>query len=67
MVFGTNSSAPQVPTLSAFLTNFCAASAGPSPDAGVLVRDVMTQPGVYFTLDAPFISIIGLYSCDLFS
>jgi hypothetical protein len=23
---------------------------------------VMTQPGVYFTLDAPFVSIIGLYS-----
>lgn len=22
----------------------------------------MTQPGVYFTLDAPFVSIIGLYS-----
>ena len=22
----------------------------------------MTQPGVYFTLDAPYVSIIGLYS-----
>ena len=22
----------------------------------------MTQPGVYFTLDAPFVSIIGLYT-----
>ncbi len=22
----------------------------------------MTQPGVYFTLDAPLVSIIGLYS-----
>jgi hypothetical protein len=62
MVFGTSSSAPQVPTLAAFLTNFCAGSSGPSPDAGTLVRDVMTQPAVYFTLDAPFISIIGLYS-----
>jgi hypothetical protein len=27
-----------------------------------LLRSVMTQPGVYFTLDAPFVSIIGLYS-----
>ena len=27
-----------------------------------MVRSVMTQPGVYFTLDAPFVSIIGLYS-----
>jgi hypothetical protein len=62
MVFGQGSSAPQVPTLDAFLTNFCAAEPGPSPDAGGLVRSAMTQPGVYFTLDAPFVSIIGLYS-----
>ena len=62
MVFGSGSSAPQVPTLDAFLTNFCSAQPGPSPDAGGLIRSVMTQPGVYFTLDAPFVSIIGLYS-----
>ena len=62
MVFGQGSSAPQVPTLDAFLTNFCAAAPGPSPDAGGLVRSVMTQPGVYFVLDAPFVSIIGLYT-----
>jgi hypothetical protein len=62
MVFGQGSSAPQVPTLDAFLTNFCAAEPGPSPDSGGLMRSVMTQPGVYFTLDAPFVSIIGLYS-----
>jgi|HubBroStandDraft_6_1064221.scaffolds.fasta_scaffold10684_6 hypothetical protein len=62
MVFGSASSAPQVPTLAAFLTNFCAAEPGPSPDSGGLVRSVMTQPAVYFTLDAPYVSIIGLYS-----
>ncbi|MBZ5662907.1 MAG: metallophosphoesterase [Acidobacteriia bacterium] len=62
MVFGQGSTAPQGPTLDAFLTNFCAASPGPSPDGGGLVRSVMTQPGVYFTLDAPYVSIIGLYS-----
>src|SRR5271166_4150531 len=62
MVFGQGSSAPQVPTLDAFLSNFCALTTGPSPDGGGLVRSVMTQPGVYFTLDAPFVSIIGLYS-----
>jgi len=62
MVFGQGSSGPQVPTLDAFLTNFCSAAVGPSPDAGGLIRSVMTQPGVYFTLDAPFVSIIGLYS-----
>jgi hypothetical protein len=62
MVFGNGSSAPQVPTLEAFLTNFCAVTPSPSPDGGGLMRSVMTQPGVYFTLDAPYISIIGLYS-----
>ena len=61
-VFGQSSAAPQVPTLAAFVRNFCAPTPGPSPDAGGLVRTTMTQPGVYFTLDAPFVSIIGLYS-----
>jgi Calcineurin-like phosphoesterase len=62
MVFGSSSSAPQVPTLAAFLSNFCAASPNPSSDAPSITRSVMTQPGAYFTLDAPYVSIIGLYS-----
>ncbi len=62
MVFGPGTDVPQIPTLTAFLRNFCASSAGPSPDGGGLVRSTMTQPGVYFTLDAPAVSIIGLYS-----
>jgi len=62
MVFGKTSATAQVPSLEAFLRNFCAAKAGPSPDSGGLVRSAMSQPGVYFTLDAPFVSIIGLYS-----
>ncbi|MBV8438133.1 MAG: metallophosphoesterase [Silvibacterium sp.] len=62
MVFGPSSTAPQVPTLAAFLSNFCAAAPEPSPDAMSIARTVMTQPAVYFTLDAPFVSIIGLYS-----
>ncbi len=49
-------------SLFAFLRNFCAATPGRSPDSGGLVRSAMNQPGVYFTLDAPFVSIIGLYS-----
>jgi hypothetical protein len=49
-------------SLFAFLRNFCAAAPGPSPDSGGLVRSAMNQPGVYFTLDAPFVSIIGLYT-----
>jgi len=62
MVFGQNPNIPQIPTLQAFLRNFCAPAAEASPDAGGLVRSTMTQPSVYFTLDAPFVSIIGLYS-----
>jgi hypothetical protein len=53
---------PNTPSLKAFLNNFCAAKTDPAPDAAGLVRSLMTQPGVYFTLDAPFVSIIGLYS-----
>jgi hypothetical protein len=49
-------------TLEAFLRNFCAASAAPSPDAGGLLRTTMIQPGVYFTLEAPFVRILGVYS-----
>src|SRR6267378_3757790 len=33
-----------------------------TPEAGSLHRTAMTQPGVYFTLDAPFVRIIGLFS-----
>jgi hypothetical protein len=49
-------------TLEAFLANFCAASAAQSPDSGGLLRTTMIQPGVYFTLEAPFVRILGLYS-----
>jgi calcineurin-like phosphoesterase family protein len=60
--YGPDPNRPLVPTLDAFVRNFCAAAPGTSPDAGTLVRSTMTQPGVYFTLDAPFVSIIGLYT-----
>jgi hypothetical protein len=61
-VHGTDTETPAVPTLQAFLQNFCARAHGPSSDARGIRRSVMTQPGVYFTLDAPMVSIIGLYS-----
>jgi hypothetical protein len=54
--------ADPAPTLFAFLRNFCAPSPAPSPDAGGLVRTTMIEPGVYFTFDAPFVRILGLYS-----
>jgi hypothetical protein len=62
MVFGDTPDTPQTSTLTAFLRNFCAAQAGASPDASTIVRSTMDQPGVYFTLDAPFVSIVGLYT-----
>jgi hypothetical protein len=61
-VYGPNVNTPVAPTLTAFLRNFCASSPGPSPDAVSVARTTMTQPGVYFTLDTPCLSIIGLYS-----
>jgi Calcineurin-like phosphoesterase len=50
------------PTLDAFLRNFCTASPAPSPDSGGLLRTTISEPGVYFTFDAPFVRILGLYS-----
>jgi hypothetical protein len=50
------------PTLAGFLENFCTAVPAPSPDAGNLLRTTMIQPGVYFTLEAPFVRILGIYS-----
>ena len=62
VTYGDSSTSKAPPTLEAFLRNFCAATPGASPDSGGLMRSTMTQPGVYFTLDAPLVSIIGLYS-----
>jgi len=50
------------PTLDAFLRNFCATSPAQAADAGGLLRTTMIQPGAYFTLEAPFVRILGLYS-----
>jgi hypothetical protein len=51
-------------TLDAFLQNFCAPGGDShrTPEAGELVRTAQVQPGVYFTLEAPFVRILGLYS-----
>jgi hypothetical protein len=50
--------------LGAFLANFCAPTAVVAPQASAagVFRETMTQPGVYWMLDAPFVQIIGLYS-----
>jgi Calcineurin-like phosphoesterase len=62
MVFGSSPDTPSVKSLTAYMRNFCAPKPGPAEDAGGLMRSTMNQPGVYFTLDAPFVSIIGLYT-----
>jgi hypothetical protein len=48
--------------LTTFARNFCATGVGVTPEAGSLHRTAMTQPGVYFAFDAPFVRIIGLFS-----
>jgi hypothetical protein len=57
---------PETPTaaepLKIFARNFCATEPVVAPEAASLHRTSMAQPGVYFTLDAPFARIIGLSS-----
>jgi len=50
------------PYMAAFLRNFVSPEPTQSPDAGALVRTTVSQPGVYFALEAPFVTILGLYS-----
>ena len=49
-------------SLQAFYNNFCSKAPVKDPAAKGFSRTTMTQPGVYFTLNAPFVKIIGLYS-----
>ncbi len=51
--------------LTIFERNFCSETATITPEAASLHRTAMIQPGVYFTLDAPFVRIIGLFSNSL--
>jgi acid phosphatase type 7 len=51
-----------VPSLAAFVENFCAEAPHLTPEAQDVPRDAMTQPNVYWTLEAPFVTIIGLYT-----
>ncbi len=52
-----------LPSLATFVRNFCAARSGTrSPDAGETARTAMIQPNVYWTLNTPFATIVGLYT-----
>jgi hypothetical protein len=53
---------PSVPSLAAFVENFCATAPHLSSEAGDSGRDTMTQPNVYWTLETPFVTFIGLYT-----
>jgi len=49
-------------TLDSFLRNFCAKDFYHLPEAGSMARTTQIQPGAYFTLEAPLVRILVLYS-----
>jgi Calcineurin-like phosphoesterase len=49
-------------SLEAFQKHFCSPKPVQTQQSMGMARTTMTQPGVYFTLNAPFVKIIGLYS-----
>ncbi len=49
-------------SLDAFVANFCTSQPTKTPESQGAVRTTMDQPGVYFTLNAPFVKFVGLYS-----
>ena len=51
-----------VPSLAAFVENFCASEPHLTSESGDSGRDAMTQPNVYWTLDTPFATFVGLYT-----
>ena len=48
--------------LTTFQRNFCSLHPVITPEAASLHRTAMTQPGVYFALDAHHVRIIALFS-----
>ena len=61
---GEAKSAADKPSLKAFRANFCTKTAAVPDQAASsgIYRETMTQPGVYWMVEAPFVRIIGLYS-----
>jgi hypothetical protein len=49
-------------SLSGFYANFCTPQFAHSNDAVGISRTTMIQPGVYFTLEAPLVRVLGIYS-----
>ena len=53
---------PGSSSLDGFMANFCTTSPQVPSQAQSTGRTTMTQPNVYWTLTAPFVTIIGLYT-----
>jgi acid phosphatase type 7 len=53
---------PGASSLDGFVANFCTTSPQVSSGAQSTGRTTMTQPNVYWTLTAPFVTFIGLYT-----
>ena len=49
-------------SLDGFITNFCTPTPTTTKATGDSGRTTMTQPNVYWTLDTPYVTIIGLYT-----
>jgi acid phosphatase type 7 len=49
-------------SLEGFMVNFCSADGAVAPDARDAPRPAMTQPNCYWTLLAPLVTIVGLYT-----
>jgi predicted phosphodiesterase len=56
-----DATAPE-PSLAAFVRNFCSQVPVITPEAKDAPRHAMTQPNVYWTLETPLATFIGLYS-----
>jgi hypothetical protein len=52
----------KVKSLDAFVANFCSPTPVVRKEAGEYPRHAMIQPHVYWTLEAPFATIVGLYT-----
>jgi acid phosphatase type 7 len=49
-------------SLKGFVRNFCAQAHVHLPEADDAPREAMTQPNVYWTLNTPLVTIVGLYT-----
>ena len=56
------SSVGQKHTLDAFIRNFVQPQPSVPKAAGTILRQMVSQPGVYWSLQAPMVDLIGLYS-----